>query len=88
MLIISILFNIYLVFCVSQMAAGKISKPAPGVILNGQLIGQEFGGVIWRKIGVIYREENLWKEKFFVGRGKVFLFLERCFEKYFYFALD
>ena len=37
---------------------------------------------------MIYREENLWKEKFFVGRGKVFLFLERCFEKYFYFALD
>ena len=44
MLIISILFNIYLVFCLSQMAARRIPKAALGVILNGQLKGRGFEG--------------------------------------------
>ena len=44
MLIISILFNIYLVFCVFQMAASKMPKHISGVILNGQLKGRGFEG--------------------------------------------
>ena len=79
MLIISILFNIYLVFCVFQMAASKMPKHISGVILIGQLIEQDFLGC--------YREENrgdlsggkFMEREVFCGEGESFSFFGKVF---------